>query len=102
MNYHLERPNISTDEMFENYNLTNLPYPINPNDVHLYEDQHRLTINVFSFYDDEGKVLDPLENSQKNQNLTANLLYWNENDAPITDINRLLHEITKHKKRQHI
>ncbi|MCP6768593.1 hypothetical protein NL529_27510, partial [Klebsiella pneumoniae] len=57
---HFERPNLYTEEMFENNNLVDLPYPIFPNDVHLYEDQLALNINVFSFFDEEGKARHPL------------------------------------------
>ena len=42
--------------MFERNNLPDLPDPIPPNDVHLYEDQLQININVFSFFDEEGKA----------------------------------------------
>ena len=49
-----------TIQMFERNNLADLPYPIPPIDVHLYQDQLQININVFSFFDDEGKARHPL------------------------------------------
>ena len=43
------RPNLYTNEMFQRHNLDTLLYPISPNDVHQYEDQLQININVFSF-----------------------------------------------------
>ena len=48
------------EQMFEQNNLANLPYIIAPNDVHLYDDQLQININVFSFFDYEGKARHPL------------------------------------------
>ena len=79
--------------MFEQNNFVNLPYLIPPNDVHLYEDQLKININVFSFFDDEGKARHPLFISKKQYPRIANLLYWNEHYAPIIDIPRLFHDI---------
>ena len=75
--------------MFERNNLVDLPYPIAPNNVHLYEDQLQIYINVFSFFDDEGKARHPLFISTKLYPRTANLLYWDKHYAPIIDISRL-------------
>ena len=88
--------------MFERNNLVDIPYPIPPNDVHLYEDQLQININVFSFFDDEGKAKHPLFISRKLYPMTANLLYWDEHYAPITDIPRLFHDISKHEQRKNI
>ena len=38
-NFNLNRVNYYTEEMFQRHHLDALPYPISPNDVHLYEDQ---------------------------------------------------------------
>ena len=88
---HLERPYFYTEQMFENNGLADLPYPIIPNDVHLYEDQLQTNINLFSFFDDEGKALHPLFSSRKQYARTANLMYWDEHYAPITDVTRLMY-----------
>ena len=100
--HHSWRPNLYTEAMFERNNLVNLPYPIPPNDVHLYEDQLQININVFSFFDDEGQARHPLFISKKLYPRTANLLYWDKHYALITDIPRLFQDISKHKKRKNI
>ena len=61
--------------MFQRHNLDTLPYPILPNDVHLYEDLLQMNINVFSFFDDEGRARHPLIISRKTQERVAILLY---------------------------
>ena len=57
---------------------------------------------MFSFFDDEGKARHPLFISRKLYPRTANLLYWDEHYAPITDIPRLFQDISKHKERKNI
>ena len=99
---HNERPALYTKLMFQRNNLTDLPYPIPPNNVHLYEDQLQININVFSFFNDEGKARHPLLISKKLYLRTANLLYWDEDYAPITDIPRLCYDISKHKQHKNI
>ena len=53
------------------------------------------------FFDDEGRARHPLVNSQKNYEHVANLLYWKGHYAPITNISRLIQDITKHKEQNH-
>ena len=95
---HFERACYYTDEMFDANRLSDLPYPISPNDVHLYEDQLQININLFSFFDDEGKAAHPLFITRKEYYRTANLHYWDEHYAPITNVPRLFSGITKHLK----
>ena len=60
--------------MFQRHQLDTLPYPISQNDVHLYEDQLQMNINVFSLFDDEGRARNTLVISRKNYDFVANLL----------------------------
>ena len=99
---HSNRPLLYTEQMFERNHLADHPYPIPPNNVHLYEDQLQININVFSSFDDEGKARHPLFISKKQYPRTANLLYWDEHYAPITDIPRLFRDISKHNERKNI
>ena len=92
------RPTLYTQQMFIRNHLDDLPYPIKPNDVAIYEDRIQTNINVYSFFDDEGKARHPLFISKKNHPRTANLLYWNEHYAPINNYSRLFGDITKHKE----
>ena len=42
---------------------------MSPNDMNFYEYQLQMNINVFSFFDDEGKARYPLVISRKNHEL---------------------------------
>ena len=97
-----KRANLYTNEMFQRHYLDTLLYLISPNDVHLYEDQLQININVFSFFDDEGRAGHPLMISRKNYDLVAKLLYWKDHFAPITSIPRLFSDITKHDQQHQI
>ena len=55
-----------------------------------------MNINVFSFFNDESRARYPLVISRTNYERVANLLYWKEHYAPITNISRLFSDITKH------
>ena len=95
------RATLYTNEMFHRNQLDTFPYPIAPNDVHLYEDQLQMNINVFTFFDDEGRARHPLVSSRKNYQRETNLLYWKEHYAPINSIPRLFSDITKHGNQRH-
>ena len=92
----LFRASVYHEVMFQHYHLDTIAYPISPNDVHLYEDQLQMNINLFSFFDDEGHARYPLVISRTNYDRVANLLYRKEHFAPITSIPRLFSDITKH------
>ena len=72
--------------MFKRYHLDTLPYPISPNDVHFYENQLQININVFSYFDDENRARYPLVISRKNYKLVANLFYCKEHYSSIASI----------------
>ena len=102
--YFLERENLPENdcdrvsfykyELFQHHHLDTLPYPISPKDVHLYEDQLQININVFSFFDDKGRGRHPLVISRKNYDRVANHFYWKEHYAPISNFPRLFHDLT--------
>ena len=60
-----------------------------------------MIINVFFFFDDEGRARYLLVISSTNNERVANLLYWKEHYAPITSIPRLFSDITKHIHQKH-
>ena len=93
---HCFRATLYNDNMFHRHRLDTISYHISPNDVHLDEDQVQMNINVFSFFNDEGSTRHFLIISRKNYERVANLLYWKEHYAPITNISRLFSDITKH------
>ena len=85
-----------TEQIFRDHMLSDLLDPIPPNNVYLYEDQLQSNLNVFSLFDDEEKAWHQLFMSKKLYPRIANLLYWYEHYASITDIPRLYQNITKH------
>ena len=93
-NSNCSRVSLYKGKMFIRYHLDMLPYPISPNNVHQYEDQLQMNINVFSIFDDEGRASHPMVISRKNYEHVANLLYWKEHYAPITNIHRMFKDIT--------
>ena len=98
----LQRPSYYTQQMFVDHNLHEIDYPISPNDVHRYEDQCQININLFTFFDFEGRNCYPLYISQKNYPRKADLLYWDEHYAPISNFNRLFRDITKSNHQHHL
>jgi hypothetical protein len=95
------RPNYYTQRMFADNHIQDIPYPISPNDVHKYEDVCQIKINLFTFFDDEGRSRHPLYVSRKNYPREANLLYWNQHYALIAHFNRLFGDITKTDDQHH-
>ena len=93
---HANRANLYSEDIFERNGLVNLTYPIAPNDVHFFQDQLQVNINVFLFFDDEGRARHPLVINRKNNGRVANLLYWKNHYAPIASIPRLFGDIKKH------
>ena len=87
--------------MFQINYFDTLPYPISPNDVHLYEDQLEININVFSYFDNKCHARHALIISLKYYERVANLLYWNNPYEPISSISRLFSDITNIKNQKH-
>ena len=87
--------------MFQRHHIDTIPYPISPNDVHLYKDQLQININFVSFVDDDGCARHPVVISGKTHELVPNLLYWKDHYAPIISVPRLFSDITKHTHQKH-
>ena len=100
-NRHNKLPGLYTNVMFVRNDLHDLPYPIKPADVSIYEDLLQIILNVFNFFDDEGKARYQMFISRKNYARLANLLYWDGHYEPIKNIDRLFSDITKHGNRKH-
>ena len=98
---HCYQTSLYKEQMFHCNHHATLPYSISPNNVHLYEDQLQININVFSFFDDEGRARHPFVICRKNHERVANLLYWKQHYAPITIFQRLFKDITKQKQQLH-
>ncbi len=85
------------ERYFQEYGLSDLDYPITPNEIPSIEDRLQIGINVFSFYDDEGRARYPIYVSQKNLAKTIDLLYWNEHYAWIRSFSRFMADIRKNR-----
>lgn len=91
-----------TQNKCERSNLAELSYPIPPNNVYIYEDPFKINLNLVSFLHDKSTAWHPLFISRKHYPRKANLLYWHEHYAPITEISRLFYDYSKHEKRKNI
>jgi len=82
--------------------LSTLDYPVEVTAISGIEDQLEMRINVFSFFDDEGKAIHPYYISDKQFPTQVNMLYWKNHYAPISSIPRLFFKITKYEHQKHI
>ena len=46
--------------------------------IHTAQDTIHMNVNVFSFYDDEGRARQPIYISKKTFKKSVDLLYWDE------------------------
>ena len=91
----------SYNQHFAKHNLNALAYPVKISDIPAIEANLPFAVNVFSFDDDIGQSRFPIYVSPKLNVRVIDLLYWNEHYALITNFNRFMCDITKHKERQH-
>ena len=98
---HCERATLYTNQMFQRHHLDILYYPILPNDAHLYEDQLQINIDVFSYFDDEGRVRHPLVISRKNYEREANH-FIGRSITHQSQAFPVCSKITKHKEQQYL
>ena len=88
--------------MFERNYLADFPYPIGPQNVHLYVDLLKINIYVYTFSDDEGTGQHRLFIIRKVYQSKAKLLYLDKHYAPISNIAGCLYDITIYKERKNI
>ena len=97
------RPTAYTEEQFALHNLDKLRYPIAPDQVPEIEREIGIGINVFSYYDDEGKARYPVfisrlhEEQEQAEHEVIDLLYFNDHWAWIRNFSRFMHDQDKHK-----
>ena len=78
---HPHRPS-NYDRYFERRRLDKLQYPVTLNQIPEIEERLQLCINVFTFWDDEGRARTPVYISSKTYNKSIDLLYWETSDQP--------------------
>ncbi|KAF0147428.1 MAG: hypothetical protein FD143_3066 [Ignavibacteria bacterium] len=93
---HPNRPT-NYDHLFEKHHLNNLPYPIQPISIPEIEESLKITINVYTYRDDEGKGRYTLYVSSKTHKIQIDLLFFKEHYAWIKHFSRFACDISKHK-----
>jgi len=95
---HPHRPWQYTDELFEEQGLDLITYPVNSSKLPEIEQKLNLSINLHSYFDDEGKGLYPLYTSRIESPIEIDLLYFNNHYAWIKNFSRLYTaQITKNE-----
>ena len=82
--------------LFGKYGLDPLNYPFEVANITAIEDKLGIGINVYSFFDDEGKWRYPLYTTQKAFERTVDLLYWDEHYAWIKNFRRFMADLSCH------
>ncbi len=88
---------------FQQHGLDAITYPVEPREIPAIEQQIGIGVNVFSFFDDEGRGRYPLYMTQlPNPQTTVDLLYWNGHFACIKNFSRFLGDLTRHEHQLYI
>ena len=95
---HLTRPE-NYVQYFEEEGLLDIEYPVNPVDIPQLEGRLNILINLVSYFDDIGKVRNPIYISRHNSPIHINLLYFKQHYAWIKDLSRLFKDVTTHNER---
>ena len=90
------------NKFFKQHGLDKITYPVTIDQIPEIEKKLNLRINVFSFFDDEGKGRFPKYIGEEgNYNDEVNLLYWNEHYALISQFSRFIADIHwSHRKKE--
>ena len=90
LNPHLERPWYYKEEDFQELGLDKLSYPVKPEDARLMEEQLHIKINVYTYNDDEGKMITPFYYSRYDGESVGHidLLFFHEHWAWIRNFSR--------------
>ena len=70
------------DNWFKQYGLDKIDYPVNPHDMAEIEEKIQLRINVFSFYDDEGRAKYPMHVSRRETLIKKSIYYIGMSTLP--------------------
>lgn len=99
---HPERT-ISYDDKFTENGLDKIHFPVALNDIPMTERKLSLKINVFSFFDDEGKGRYPVYISSIEEDFPeVDLLYWSDHWAWIKNFSRFCYDLNEHKTKKYI
>lgn len=96
---HKNRASNYTEEMFMQFKLDTVEYPVSPLKMNEMEQHLQTNINLFSFFDDEGRARYPMYVSRSDFPRSVDLLYWNGHYAWIKNFGALFADLTKHNGR---
>ena len=89
------------DKYFAMFSLNDVQYPVEISDIPALEQKLKVSINVYSFYDDEGRARYPVHISEYSQAKCVDLLYWKEHYAWIKSFQRFMYDVTKSHQQKH-
>ena len=83
------------NKFFKEHGLDNIQYPVAIESIPKIEEQLKISINVFSFFDDEGKGRFPkyISNSKEKYTDEIDLLYWNNHYAYIKNFSAFIADL---------
>ena len=96
---HPDRPS-KYDRYFEEQDLDQIQYPVEPHQVPHIEDLIQINVNLYTF-SHEGRKRRPYYISKKQFPFAIDLLYWNGHYAYIKNFAGLFFDITKHEHQKH-
>ena len=86
----------SYDRFFQQHpKLSRIEYPVEIVQLESVERETEIAVNVFSFFDDEGRGRYPMYLSKISQDNAVDLLFWNGHFAWIKNFSRFLGDTTK-------
>ena len=94
MEDHVDRA-VNYHHLSREYGLDQLHYPVEVDDIPAIEDKLGVGINVYSFFDDEGKGRHPVYATEKAYERTIDLLYWDEHYAWIKNFRRFMADLSR-------
>lgn len=99
---HAERPQ-KYEQYFERFGLDTVQYPVLLEDIPEIEQRLKLNVNVFTFFDDEGRGRIPqyLGKNVAEDAREIDLIHWNNHYAWIKSFSRLMSDVNKHEHQRH-
>jgi hypothetical protein len=88
------------DQYFGELQMTPEQFPVSPNQIPDLEKQLNISINVFSFFDDEGRGRYPIHISTFVADRQIDLLYWKEHFAWIRNFDAFMFDATQSRNRK--
>ncbi len=97
---HAERPS-NYNRYFAREGLNRIQYPVEPERITQIEEALQVQINLYTFFDDEGKGRLPLVISKRNFRRSVDLLYWRGHYAWIRTFSRFAFDVSRNRNPKH-